>query len=255
VVRREAGEAGADVIRRYVHLGTGNYNPVTAELYTDMGMLSCAPDLGADVSELFNALTGFSKQRAWRRLWIAPETLRGELLDAVEREAAHARAGRPARIVAKMNALVDPEIIQALYRASQAGVDVDLLVRGVCCLRPGVPGLSERIRVRSIVGRFLEHVRCVYFEDGGAGRLYLGSADWMQRNLNARVEAVFPVDDPRLRREVLAVLDLGLRDNVKARELLSNGVYVRARRRPGQRRLDSQARLLELSRRKGAAKT
>jgi polyphosphate kinase len=254
VVRREAREAGPDVIRRYVHLGTGNYNPVTAELYTDMGLLTCDPDLGADVSELFNSLTGFSKQRHWRKLWIAPETLRGELLAAIEREADHARGGRVARIIAKMNALVDPEIIQALYRASQAGVTVDLLVRGVCCLRPGVPGLSERIQVRSIVGRFLEHPRCVYFEDGGAGRLYLGSADWMQRNLNARVEAVFPVDDPHLQREVLTVLDLGLRDNVKARELLPNGVYVRARRQRGQRRLDSQARLLERSRRKGASK-
>jgi polyphosphate kinase len=251
VIRREASESGPDVIRRYVHLGTGNYNPATAELYTDMGMLTCDPDIGADVSELFNALTGFSKQRNWRKLWVAPESLRREVLVAIEREVDHARAGRPARIVAKMNALVDPEIIQALYRASQAGVTVDLLVRGICCLRPGVPGLSERIRVRSIVGRFLEHVRCVYFEDGGAGRLYLGSADWMQRNLNARVEAVFPVDDPHLRREVLTVLDLGLRDNVKARELLPNGVYVRARRRAGQRRLDSQARLLERSRRKG----
>jgi polyphosphate kinase len=251
VVRRESGEDRLDTIRRYVHLGTGNYNPATAELYTDMGILTCDPDLGADVSELFNALTGFSKQRSWRKLWIAPETLRERLLAAIEREGDHARAGRPARIAAKMNALVDPEIIQALYRASQAGVAVDLLVRGVCCLRPGVPGLSERIQVRSIVGRFLEHARFVYFEDGGEGRLYLGSADWMQRNLNARVEAVFPVEDPYLKREVLTVLDLGLRDNVKARELLPNGAYERVRRRPGQRRLDSQARLLERSRRRG----
>jgi polyphosphate kinase len=251
VVRRESGEDGLETIRRYVHLGTGNYNPVTAELYTDMGMLTCDPDLGADVSELFNSLTGFSKQRTWRKLWVAPETLRERLLAAIERESDHARAGRPARIAAKMNALVDPEIIQALYRASEAGVVVDLLVRGVCCLRPGVPGLSERIQVRSIVGRFLEHSRFVYFEDDGAGRLYLGSADWMQRNLNARVEAVFPVEDPYLKREVLAVLDLGLRDNVKARELLPNGEYERVRRRVGQRRLDSQARLLERSRRRG----
>jgi polyphosphate kinase len=251
VVRRESGEDGLETIRRYVHLGTGNYNPVTAELYTDMGMLTCDPDLGADVSELFNSLTGFSKQRTWRKLWVAPETLRERLLAAIEREGDHARAGRPARIAAKMNALVDPEIIQALYRASEAGVVVDLLVRGVCCLRPGVPGLSERIQVRSIVGRFLEHSRFVYFEDDGAGRLYLGSADWMQRNLNARVEAVFPVEDPYLKREVLAVLDLGLRDNVKARELLPNGEYERVRRRVGQRRLDSQARLLERSRRRG----
>jgi polyphosphate kinase len=251
VVRRESGDDGLETIRRYVHLGTGNYNPVTAELYTDMGMLTCDPELGADVSELFNSLTGFSKQRSWRKLWVAPETLREHLLASIDREGDHARAGRPARIAAKMNALVDPEIIQALYRASQAGVAVDLLVRGVCCLRPGVPGLSERIQVRSIVGRFLEHSRFVYFEDDGAGRLYLGSADWMQRNLNARVEAVFPVEDPYLKREVLAVLDLGLRDNVKARELLPNGEYERVRRRAGQRRLDSQARLLERSRRRG----
>ena len=251
VVRRERGAGGASVIRRYVHLGTGNYNPVTAVVYTDMGLLTCDPDFGADVSELFNSLTGFSKQRVWRKLWIAPETLRGQLLAAIEREADHARAGRPARIAAKLNALVDPEVIQALYRASQTGVDVDLLVRGVCCLRPGVPGVSERIQVRSIVGRFLEHARVVHFANGGADLVYLGSADWMQRNLNARVEAVFPLDDPRLRREVLAVLDLGLRDNVKARELLPNGVYVRARRKPGQRRLDSQARLMERSRRRG----
>ncbi|MDA0700289.1 MAG: polyphosphate kinase 1 [bacterium] len=251
VVRRERSPDGGSTIRRYVHLGTGNYNPVTAVLYTDMGLLTCDPDLGADVSELFNSLTGFSKQRAWRKLWIAPETLRGELIAAIDREAEHARAGRRARIAAKMNALVDPEVIQALYRASRAGVDVDLLIRGVCCLRPGIPGVSERIQVRSIVGRFLEHARFVYFEDGGAGRVHLSSADWMQRNLNARVETVFPIEDPRLKREVLAVLDLGLRDNVKARELLPNGEYVRARRRPGQRRLDSQARLLERSRRRG----
>lgn len=251
VVRRERDADGGSVIRRYMHLGTGNYNAGTAVVYTDMGLLTCDPDLGADVSELFNLLTGFSKQRSWRKLWVAPETLRGALMAAIERETEHASAGRPARIVAKMNSLVDPRVIQALYRASQAGVEVDLIVRGVCCLRPGVPGVSRRIRVRSIVGRFLEHARIFYFEDGGAGRLYLGSADWMQRNLNARVESLFPVDDPRVRREIMKVLDLGLRDNVKARELQPSGAYVRARRRPGQRRLDSQVRLLERSRRKG----
>ena len=250
VVRREQGGDGAPSIRRYVHVGTGNYNPGTAVLYTDMGLLTCDPDLGADVSELFNVLTGFSKQRSWRRLWVAPDALRVPLLESIAAEAAFARAGAPARIVAKMNALVDPEVIAALYDASQAGVEVDLLVRGVCCLRPGVPGLSERIRVRSIVGRFLEHARCVYFEAGGAQRLYLGSADWMQRNLNARVEAVFPIDDPKVRREVLDVLELGLRDNVKARELQPDGTYVRVRRKPGQRRVDAQAKLIAASRRK-----
>lgn len=251
VVRRERDEDGGTVIRRYMHLGTGNYNAGTAVVYTDMGLLTCDPDLGADVSELFNLLTGFSKQRTWRKLWVAPETLRPALLAAIERETEHAGAGRPARIVAKMNALVDPQVIQALYRASQAGVEIDLIVRGVCCLRPGVPGVSKRIRVRSIVGRFLEHARVFYFEDGGAGRLYLGSADWMQRNLNARVESLFPIEDARVRREVMKVLDLGLRDNVKARELQATGAYVRARRRSGQRKLDSQTRLLERSRRKG----
>jgi len=251
VVRRERDANGGSVIRRYMHLGTGNYNAGTAVVYTDMGLLTCDPDLGADVSELFNLLTGFSKQRNWRKLWVAPETLRGALIAAIERETEHALAGRPARITAKMNSLVDPRVIQALYRASQEGVEIDLIVRGVCCLRPGVPGVSERIRVRSIVGRFLEHARIFYFEDGGAGRLYLGSADWMQRNLNARIETLFPVEDPRVRREVMKVLDLGLRDNVKARELQPSGEYVRVRRKPGQRRLDSQAHLIARSRRKG----
>jgi polyphosphate kinase len=247
VVRREAGEAAPDVIRRYVHLGTGNYNPVTAELYTDMGMLTCDPDLGADVSELFNVAHRLQQAARWRKLWVAPETLRASCWRRSSgRPTTPAPGARPDRREDE-RARRPGDHPGALPRLA-GGRDVDLLVRGVCCLRPGVPGLSERIRVRSIVGRFLEHARCVYFEDGGAGRLYLGSADWMQRNLNARVEAVFPVEDPHLRREVLAVLDLGLRDNVKARELLPNGVYVRARRRPGQRRLDSQARLLERSR-------
>ncbi len=251
VVRRERGAGGTSEIRRYVHLGSGNYNPGTAVVYTDFGLLTCDPDLGADVSELFNVLTGFSKQRTWRKLWVAPQTLRSELIAAIEREADHARAGRRARIVAKMNALVDPETIQALYRASQAGVRIELSVRGVCCLRPGIPGVSETITVRSVVGRFLEHARATYFLDDGAERLFLGSADWMQRNLNARVETVFPVEDRRLKRAVLEVLELELRDNVKARELLPSGAYARVRRRPGQRRVDSQAQLLARSMRRG----
>lgn len=252
VVRRERSEAGPSEIRRYVHLATGNYNPASATVYTDLGLLSCDPDLGADVSELFNVLTGYSKQRSWRKLWVAPQTLRPKLLEAIEAEAEHARAGRPARILAKMNALVDPEVIRALYRASQAGVNVDLIVRGVCCLRPGLEGVSERIRVRSIVGRFLEHARAAYFEAGGEGRLVLGSADWMQRNLDGRVETVFPVEDPRLRRQVLELLEQELRDNVKARELMPDGSYQPVRRRPGQRRLDSQAASLARSLRLGA---
>lgn len=256
VVRREReGEAGPSEIRRYVHLATGNYNPASAAVYTDLGLLSCDPDLGADVSELFNVLTGYSKQRSWRKLWVAPQTLRPRLLEAIEAEAEHAKAGRPAGILAKMNALVDPEVIRALYRASQAGVEIDLVVRGVCCLRPGLEGVSERIRVRSIVGRFLEHARVAYFEAGGEGRLYLGSADWMQRNFDGRVEAVFPVEDPRLRRQVLELLQLELRDNVKARELMPDGSYQPVRRRSGQRRLDSQAASLARSMRLGASVT
>ncbi len=242
IVRREGDE-----IRRYVHLGTGNYNPGTSTIYTDFALLSCDASLAADVSELFNYLTGFSKQSAWRKLWVAPETLREHLLAAIERESEHARAGRPAKIIAKMNSLVDPEAIRALYRASRAGVDIDLIVRGICCLRPGVPGVSETIHVRSIVGRFLEHSRAFYFLNDGAEDLYLGSADWMQRNLNRRVEAVFPVEDPKLRQKVMHVFDLALRDNEKARELQSDGNYTEAKRKPGQKRLSMQERLLELS--------
>ena len=253
VVRRETPPGGGSVIRRYVHLGTGNYNPGTATHYTDFALMTCDADIGADVAELFNLLTGFSSQRAWRRLWVAPDTLRTELLAAIAREAEHARAGRPARIVAKMNAVVDPEVIRAIYGASRAGVPIDLLVRGVCCLRPGVPGVSETVRVRSVVGRFLEHARAFWFSDGGADTVLLSSADWMQRNLSRRVEAVFPVRDPRLKRKIWEVLDLQLRDNVKARELMPDGSYERVRRRPGQRKLDSQARLIELSARRLAA--
>ena len=252
VVRRERDASGASVIRRYVHLGTGNYNPITANLYTDFGLLTCDEDLAADVSDLFNVLTGFSAQKTWRKLWVAPTTLRRELLAAIEREAEHARAGRPAGIVAKMNSLVDPEVIRALYTASRAGVPIRLLVRGICCLRPGLPGVSETIEVRSVVGRFLEHSRVVWFRDGGRDTMMVGSADWMQRNLNARVEAVFPIEEPKAQRTLRQVLDVQWRDTVKGRELYADGVYRRIRRRPGQRKLDSQRRLLELSARRGA---
>jgi polyphosphate kinase len=245
VLRRERDERGEHLIRRYVHLGTGNYNPSTATLYTDFGLLTCDPDIGADVAELFNLITGFSKQRSWRRLWVAPDTLRARLLGSIAREAEHAREGRPAGIVAKMNSLVDPEIIRALYAASQAGVPIELLVRGVCCLRPGVPGVSETIRVRSVVGRFLEHARAFAFRDGGADAVWLSSADWMPRNFGGRVEVAFPVEDPRLKRAVLATLELELRDTAKARTLQPDGRYALAERRRGQRRLEVQERLLE----------
>jgi polyphosphate kinase len=242
IVRRE----GKD-IKRYVHLGTGNYNAGTASVYTDLALLSCDPDLGADVSELFNYLTGFSKQKTWRKLWVAPENLRAKIIEAIDRERSFAESGQEAHLIAKMNSLVDPEVIRALYRASQAGVKIELIIRGICCLRPGVKGVSENIQVRSVVGRFLEHSRVFYFRHGGAENLYIGSADWMQRNLNQRVEAVFPVEDERLKRKIMTILDLMLRDNVKARELESDGTYVRVKPKKGKKRLDSQERQLEMS--------
>ena len=226
VVRREA-----DGIRRYVHVGTGNYNSKTARLYTDLGLFTCSASIGADVSDLFNALTGFSRQRWYRKLLVAPANMRQRFLELIAREVTHAAAGRPARIVGKVNALVDPEIIQALYRASQAGVNVDLIVRGICCLRPGVPGVSDRIRVVSIIGRFLEHSRLWSFANDGGPEYFLGSADWMPRNLDRRVETVVPVDDPSLHPRLQSLLDLCLTDNRQAWYLLPDGSYLQ--RTPG----------------------
>jgi polyphosphate kinase len=220
VVRREA-----DGIRRYIHLGSGNYNTKTARQYTDIGLLTCSPSIGADVSDLFNSLTGFSRQRLYRKLLVAPSNMRDRFIGLVDREAEHAREGRGGRIVAKMNALVDAEVIAALYRASQAGVDVDLVVRGICCLRPRVPELSDRIRVVSIIGRFLEHSRLWYFANAGAGEYYLGSADWMPRNFDRRVEAVAPVDDPALHPRLQSLLETCLRDNRQAWDLEPDGTW------------------------------
>jgi polyphosphate kinase len=225
VVRREA-----DGIRRYVHVGTGNYNSKTARLYTDVGLFTCSPSLGADLSDLFNLLTGFSRQRYYRKLLVAPANMRARFIELIDREAELARDGKPARIVAKMNALVDPEIIQAVYRASQGGVQVDLIVRGICCLRPGVPGVSDNVRVTSIIGRFLEHSRIWYFANGGAEEYYIGSADWMPRNFDRRVEAVAPVEDPQLHLRMRALLDTCLADNRQAWELRPDGSY--AQRQP-----------------------
>ena len=201
VVRRES-----DGIRRYVHLGSGNYNSRTARLYTDVGLFTCSRSIGADVSDLFNSLTGYSRQRLYRKLLVAPVNLRNRFIELIEREAAHAAAGRPARIICKMNALVDAEVIDALYRASQAGVEIDLIVRGICCLRPGLPGISERINVISIIGRFLEHSRFWHFANGGSEEFYIGSADWMPRNFDRRVEAVAPVDSPALHERLRSLL-------------------------------------------------
>jgi polyphosphate kinase len=221
VVRREP-----EGIRRYVHLGSGNYNTRTARQYTDVGLLTCSPSIGADVSDLFNSLTGYSRQRIYRKLLVAPADLRGRFIELIDREIQHARDGKPAAIVAKMNALVDTPVIDALYRASAGGVKVDLLVRGICCLRPGVKGLSENIRVVSIVGRFLEHSRLYYFANAGASEYYLGSADWMPRNFDRRVEAVAPVEKPVLHERLRALFDLYLSDNRQAWELAGDGHWT-----------------------------
>ena len=220
VVRRES-----DGIRRYVHLGSGNYNSRTARIYTDVGLLTCSPSIGADVSDLFNSLTGYARQRYYRKLFVAPTELRERFLELIQREADHARNGRPARIIAKMNALVDTAVIDALYSASQAGVTIDLLVRGICCLRPQVQGLSENIRVVSIVGRFLEHSRIFYIANGGSAEYYIGSSDWMPRNFDRRVEAVAPVEKPALHERVRALLDLYLADNRQAWTLSADGLW------------------------------
>ena len=224
VVRREP-----DGIRRYIHIGSGNYNSKTARLYTDVGLFTCSPSIGADVSDLFNSLTGYARQRYYRKLLVAPANMKDRFFELIERESVHARAGKRARIVAKMNSLVDAEIIDALYRASQAGVDVDLIVRGICCLRPGVEGMSERIRVVSVVGRFLEHSRLFYFANGGAEEYFIGSADWMPRNFMRRVEAIVPVEDPALHLRLRSLVDLLLSDNRQAWDLHSDGTWVQRR--------------------------
>ena len=237
VVRREA-----DGIRRYVHIGSGNYNSRTARLYTDVGLFTCSPSIGSDVSDLFNSLTGISRQQLYRKLLVAPANMRDRFIELIDRERAHAAAGRGGRIIAKMNALVDRETIEALYAASEAGVEVDLVVRGICCLRPGLPGVSSRIRVISIIGRFLEHSRIWQFGNGGAEEVYIGSADWMPRNLLRRVEAVAPVEAPRLRDRLCRLLQTYLEDNRQAWELDSAGRY--AQRQPDGADRASQSRLL-----------
>jgi polyphosphate kinase len=217
------------VSRRYAHLGTGNYNSTTARIYTDLGLMTADPEITGAVHEVFSFLTAYAEQSSYAPLWVSPVNVAEHSLDLIAREADHARLGRPARIIAKMNALLDKNVIAALYRASQAGVEIDLLVRGVCALRPGVRGISDRIRVRSIVGRFLEHSRIFYFANGGQEEVYLSSADWMPRNLYERVEVMFPVKDPLLRARIRhEILNAYLTDNVKARVLRKDGSYVRA---------------------------
>jgi polyphosphate kinase len=238
VVRKE--QSG---ILRYVHLGTGNYNATTARIYTDLGLLTCRPDIGADVSEVFNFLTGYSRQRDYRKLLVAPIMLRERLIRLIEREmAGQQERGQGGRLIFKMNSLVDPQMILALYRASQAGVQVDLIVRGMCCLRTGIPGLSENIHVRSVIGPFLEHSRIYYFANGGREEIYIGSADLMQRNLDQRVEAIFPLEDPTLRGLVLdGLLEIQLKDNFRAWVLQPDGEYLRQTPKANEVDVDSQS--------------
>jgi len=243
IVRREA-----DGLRRYVHLGTGNYNAQTARSYTDLGLFTADPAICADVSDLFNYLTGYSAQREFRKLIVAPANMRRQLLELIAREATFGERGR---LILKMNALIDAEMIEALYRASRAGVQIDLIVRGACCLRPGVPGVSETIRVISIIGRFLEHSRVYYFGNGRTGtgdtqdQIYLGSADMMPRNLNRRVEVLFPVESEAIKAQIRdEIIPLYLDDTIKARELGADGIYHRRRPRPGAKAISAQATLL-----------
>lgn len=226
VVRREE-----DGIRRYVHLGTGNYNDSTAKLYTDCGILTCSEPIGEDATAVFNMLSGYSEPKNWNRLVLAPLWLRDTFMRLIRRETEHARNHEPARIIAKMNSLCDKEIIASLYEASAAGVEIDLVIRGICCLKTGIPGISETIHVRSIVGNFLEHARIFYFRNGGNEEFYMGSADWMPRNLDKRVEIMFPVEDPVLREKVRHILQVQLDDNVKAHILQPSGIYEKIDKR------------------------
>jgi polyphosphate kinase len=222
IVRREG-----DGVRHYVHIGTGNYHPKTARLYTDFGLLTCDEEMGADVADMFNQLTGFARPGAFRRVLVAPAHMRDGIVEEIDRTIAAKREGRPARIVMKMNSLVDKRCIRALYRASQAGVDVDLNIRGICCLRPGVEGVSERIRVHSVVGRFLEHSRIYAFERNGEQTIYIGSADLMPRNLDTRVELLAPVRDEALRHELLDTFERCMADDANSWTLAADGEWTR----------------------------
>lgn len=242
VVRREG-----DKIRRYVHIGTGNYNSKTAKLYTDLGLLSCRDDLGADLTDLFNSLTGYSRQKSYRKLLVAPFSLRDRMLEMIQREIEHCGNGGTGRIVAKMNSLLDPKMIAALYNASQAGVKIDLIVRGICGLRPGLKGVSENIRVVSVVGRFLEHSRIFYFQNQGQEEVYIGSADWMRRNLDRRVEAVTPVEDPEITKDLEEILAIMLADNRQAWDLQSDGTYIQRQSAQGVKEESAHQILMDMA--------
>ena len=243
IIRRERGG-----LRRYVHLATGNYNTGTARTYTDVALMTAKPTFGADASSLFNLLTGYSAPAKWNALVVAPLGLHEAILGLIAREAEHARQGRPARIVAKMNSLVDEDVIEALYRASMAGVPISLLVRGICCLRPGIPGVSENIEVRAIIDRYLEHGRIFHFANAGKDEVYISSADWMPRNFHRRVEVMVPIDDPAIRARLIDILAVSWSDDVKGWVLEPSGTYVRATPRPGQPLVRSQQRFMEMTR-------
>ena len=242
VVRRED-----ELLRRYVHLATGNYNPQTARLYTDLGFFTCNPEFGEDVSALFNYLTGYSEVPRWRKLVVAPARMQAFMIEKIDAEVAYHKAGRQGRIIAKLNGLLEPAIIKSLYRASQEGVQIDLICRGICALRPGIPGVSDRIRVISIVDRFLEHSRIFFFANGGDPQVFIGSADWMDRNLSRRVEVVFPIEQPDLKARLIdEILAISLSDNVKARTLFADGHWERVSQSTNER-IRSQERFLQIA--------
>ncbi len=244
VVRRDDD----GMIRRYVHLATGNYNPQTARIYTDLGFFTCREEFCEDVSSLFNYLTGYCEPLKWHKLLVAPRWLQNAFLEKIQQEITNQQAGKEGRIVAKVNGILEPAVVQALYRASQAGVKVEIVCRGICALRPGIPGISDNIRVFSIVDRFLEHSRIFYFHNAGDPQVFIGSADWMDRNLSRRVEVIFPIETPELKDRLLnEILKITFADNVKKRELMSDGTYRRVERAPDQPAVRSQDRFLELA--------
>ena len=244
IVRRERGGG----LRRYVHLSTGNYNTTSARFYTDVGLLTARPNIAADASSLFNLLTGYSAPAKWNSLVVAPLGLHEAVLGLIAREAENARQGRPARIVAKMNSLVDEDVIEALYRASQAGVQIQMIIRGICCLRPQVPGVSENIQVRAIIDRYLEHGRIFQFANGGKDEVYISSADWMPRNFHRRVEVMVPIDDTSIRQRLIDILTIQWSDNVKSWTLEPNGAYRRVVPKPGAPLVRSQTKFMEMTR-------
>ena len=244
VVRRDED----NTLRRYVHLGTGNYNPQTARLYTDIGFFTANPDFAEDVTLLFNHLTASTASPPMRKLILAPSRMLNAMLEKIDREAANERAGKKSKITVKLNGLLEPSVVKSLYKASQAGVKIDIVCRGICSLRPGLPGISENIRVISVVDRFLEHSRIFYFENDGHPEVFIGSADWMDRNLSRRVEVVFPIEQPDLKARLIDdILKTSVADTGKARLLMADGTYTRIRPAEGQPVLRSQSRFLEVA--------